>query len=280
MAKNEAAIQREKAMLSEHLPQHTIDYVHYLFTTYPCDFKIVPPRKGKLGDCRYPINGGNAQITVNGDLPKLQFLITTIHEFAHLKTFMEMGRRVTPHGKEWKQNYITLFEPLLSESHLEKDEIEVLRQHLSSPSASSCNDSVLSDYFNSGAHADGHSDLLKNLANGSLFEFNGRRYIKGNQVQKKYIIYAAESHRDFRLSGLANVKPIANNLQNDGQLSLFQDSHSAPVIFTISQLPVGATFMYQKIRFEIIEKKRSWYICRNTKTNRFFTIHKDVAYQK
>jgi hypothetical protein len=280
MSNEDVKIQREKAMLGEHLPEKTVDYVHHLFSTYPCDFKIVPPRKGKLGDCRYPIQGGNAQITVNGDLPKLQFLITTIHEFAHLKTFIEKGRRVAPHGAEWKQNYVLLFEPILNELHLEVDEILVLRQHLSSPTASSCNDPALSDFFNSEQHAEPNSDLLKNLPDGSLFEFNGKKYIKGNRVQKKFIIYAAESHRDFRLSGLANVKLLPQDSDHKGQLTLFDESSSKPAIHTIAQLPIGATFNYQNIRFEIMEKKRSWYVCRNTKNNRFYTIHKDVAFQK
>jgi SprT protein len=280
MSDQQKKIQREKAMLSEHLPESTVDYVHYLFQTYPCNFKIVPPRKGKLGDCRYPINGGSAQITVNGDLPKLQFLITTLHEFAHLKTFIEKGRKVAPHGNEWKENYVRLFEPLLNETHLAIDEIRVLRTHLSSPSASSCNDPALSDFFNAEQHTGPNTNLLKNIPDGSLFEFNGKKYIKGNRVQKKYIIYAAETHRDFRLSGLANVKLLPQDANHEGQLSLFQESAEKPLINTIAQLPVGATFTYQNIRFEIIEKKRNWYTCRNTKSNRLYTIHKDVAFQR
>ena len=42
---------------------------------------------------------------MNGDLNPYSFLITTLHEFAHLHTFQQHGNRVNPHGDEWKTNF-------------------------------------------------------------------------------------------------------------------------------------------------------------------------------
>jgi hypothetical protein len=273
-------IENEKAQLAEHLPLSTVDYVHSLFKKYPCNFKIVPPRKGKLGDCRYPMHNKEAQITVNGDLPIFQFLITTIHEFAHLKTFIDYGRRVTPHGSEWKANYIFLFQPILDEHLLEKKEIDVLKKHLSSPSATSCNDHHLSEFMHAEKHVNDGMALLKNLPSGAHFDFQGRRFIKGNLVQKKYIIYDANNHRDYRLSGLANIKLIDQEMvaaPKNNQLSLFESLFSSKKsIQTLASLEVGSRFKYDGHYFILKEKKRTRYICQHEKNKKLFSIHKDV----
>lgn len=270
-------IEQEKSILAEHLPLRSVDYVHSLFQKYPCNFKIVPPRKGKLGDCRYPMYNREAQITVNGDLPLLQFLITTIHEFAHLKTFLDNGKRVAPHGAEWKANYVLLFQPVINQLLIEPNEIEVIKKHLDSPSATSCNDPHLSDHFNT--KNDG-TLLLKDIPSGAHFAFNGRRFIKGNLVQKKFIIYDADNQRDYRLSGLANVHLLKNeetNQRKNNQLSLFEMlSPSKPVIKTLATLEVGMTFTYDDHRFKLIEKKRTRYICQHIKNKRYFSMHRDV----
>lgn len=270
----------EKAQLAEHLPSRTVDYVHSLFKKYPCNFKIVPPRKGKLGDCRYPMYNREAQITVNGDLSFFQFLITTIHEFAHLKTFIDNGRRVTPHGKEWKNNYVVLFQPVIENHLIEANEIEVLKKHLSSPSATSCNDHHLSEFMHAEKKGEDGLALLKNIPHGSHFEFQGRRFIKGNLVQKKFIIYAADNHRDYRLSGLANITLIPEEMitpAKNNQLSLFESLfNSKKEIQTLASLEVGMRFKYDNHYFILKEKKRTRYICQHEKNKRLFSMHKDI----
>jgi predicted SprT family Zn-dependent metalloprotease len=43
------------------------------------------------------------QITINGTLePQLFFFVLT-HELAHLIAFEKYGRRISPHGQEWKK---------------------------------------------------------------------------------------------------------------------------------------------------------------------------------
>jgi SprT protein len=273
-------IEQEKAMLAEHLPNRSVDYIHSLFKKYPCNFKIVPPRKGKLGDCRYPMYNQEAQITVNGNLSKLQFLITTIHEFAHLKTFLDKGKRVTPHGAEWKANYVLLFQPVINSELIEQSEIEVIKKHLSSPSATSCNDEYLSEYFHAEKHENDESTLLKNIPSGAHFEFNGRLFIKGNLVQKKFIIYDADNHRDYRLSGLANVsllKSATENQPKNNQLSLFESLlPQKPKIKTLASLEVGMRFKYDGHYFTVVEKKRTRYICQLEKSKRQFSMHQDI----
>ena len=96
------------SVLKKYVPLEYVDLVTDLLLKYRVVFKIVKPRKTKLGDFRAGVKNEKHQITVNGDLNKYSFLITTLHEFAHLITYDEYGRNAAPHGKEWKDNFTQL----------------------------------------------------------------------------------------------------------------------------------------------------------------------------
>ncbi|MFT6746247.1 MAG: SprT protein [Glaciecola sp.] len=65
-------------------------------------FKMVKARKRKLGDYRFNPITKEHQITINSGLEESLFFLTFIHELAHKKTFDNWGRRIQPHGQEWK----------------------------------------------------------------------------------------------------------------------------------------------------------------------------------
>ena len=76
--------------------------------------KIVITRKRytKHGDFRALPNGGH-QITVNEMSNPYRFLITTLHEIAHLITYKDFGPKIKPHGKEWKHTFREIISPFL-----------------------------------------------------------------------------------------------------------------------------------------------------------------------
>ena len=78
--------EKYRMVLSKYLPANFIEIVVELLVKHPVKFRVAKPRKTKLGDFRANRDGLH-QITVNGDLNPYSFLITTIHEFAHLVTF-------------------------------------------------------------------------------------------------------------------------------------------------------------------------------------------------
>ena len=51
---------------------------------------------------------------MNGTLNNYSFLITLIHELAHLLTFTQYKNRVEPHGREWKRIYGTMMKDFLT----------------------------------------------------------------------------------------------------------------------------------------------------------------------
>lgn len=74
-------------ILEKYVPPASTDYCHQLLYRYGFRLKITRSRKTKLGDYRFLSVQKKHVITVNHDLNPFQFLITYIHEVAHLVTF-------------------------------------------------------------------------------------------------------------------------------------------------------------------------------------------------
>jgi hypothetical protein len=100
------------AIFQQYLPESTADYCFNLWKQYQFNFKVTRPRHSKLGDYCFRRDRGH-QITVNANLNPYSFLVTYIHEVAHLQTFKQYGNKPEPHGKEWKRYFRKTFQPLL-----------------------------------------------------------------------------------------------------------------------------------------------------------------------
>jgi hypothetical protein len=192
------------------LPAGFEEVVVDLFLASPVRFKIVPPRKTKLGDFSIGHGMEKPQITINGDLNPYSFLITTLHEFAHLHTYQQYGNRVNPHGEEWKANFRKLLIPIIDSGKLPKD-IEIsLVNSLVSMKASSCTDIKLSRVLkNYDARKEGF-EILEQLPKNTIFVLNGRQFIKGDLRRKKFLCEEIISKKLFLINSLAEVRPLEN----------------------------------------------------------------------
>ncbi|PKP15392.1 MAG: sprT domain-containing protein, partial [Bacteroidetes bacterium HGW-Bacteroidetes-23] len=78
-------------VLLKYLPEHAVESVFELIKTNSVHLKIVNERVTRHGDYRrHP--SGKHHITVNANLNKYRFLITLVHEIAHLAAFEKYGR--------------------------------------------------------------------------------------------------------------------------------------------------------------------------------------------
>ena len=93
------------AQLQDYLPAGTYDAVLSYLRQYKVHLTVAAERKSILGDYRHSTNYANHRISVNGNLNAYSFLITLLHELAHLLTFEKFGNKVLSHGTEWKQIY-------------------------------------------------------------------------------------------------------------------------------------------------------------------------------
>ena len=148
--------------------------------------KIVNERVTRHGDYRRMPNGKH-QITVNATLNKYRFLITLVHEIAHLVAFEKYSRRIKPHGLEWKRTFQYLMLPFIRPEIFPSQILPLLAKHFKNPKASSSTDAQLSmalQLFDT-QHAD--KTYVFELPLGSVFRiYNGKLYKKGNKRVKRY----------------------------------------------------------------------------------------------
>ena len=111
--------------------------------------KIVITRKRytKHGDFRALPNGGH-QITVNEMSNPYRFLITTLHEIAHLIAYKDFGPKIKPHGKEWKNVFREIISPFLVPQIFPEELLRLLLLHFRNPKASSDTDTQLAVVLN------------------------------------------------------------------------------------------------------------------------------------
>lgn len=175
-----------KNVLHKYLPEHAIDPVFELIKTYHVHLKIVNERVTRHGDYRKNTDGSH-QITVNANLNQYRFLITLIHEIAHLVAFQKFGYRIKPHGTEWKQTFRLLMLPFLNTFIFPDALLRLVAQHFKNPSASSDTDAVLSMALKQYDISETTKTFVNDLPIGSLFRiYNGKIFKKGPLRIKRF----------------------------------------------------------------------------------------------
>lgn len=119
--------------------QDVVDFLH----SYKIHLKVKKDRTTVLGDYRPAHNGKPHTISVNGTLNKYHFLITFIHELAHLVNYLNHQLNVNPHGREWKTVFATLLNRFTTKKIFPPDIEEAIQQSIHNLSASTCSDPVL-----------------------------------------------------------------------------------------------------------------------------------------
>lgn len=205
---SESAEDKQKRVLAKYVPEVYVSYLHSLITLYPLNFKIVNPRKTKLGDFRYGKPGVRPAITVNGDLNPYSFLITSLHELAHFFAFKDYGLRIQPHGKEWQKTYRDLMLKTIDLKALPKDIEVALMQSLISVKASSCTDLNLFRVLKKYDHNANEKLLLEEIARGEVFQLQGKRFSRGELRRKRYLCTELSTNKKYLVSALAEVERV------------------------------------------------------------------------
>ncbi len=192
--------------LNQYLPESTGIIISRWIIKNEVHFRVTKPRNSKFGDYRHPWRNQGHMITVNGDLNQWAFLITTIHEFAHLLAWIKYKNTISPHGKEWKTQFKLLLDPFIRKEIFPKDLEFALIKYIADPSASSCVDAHLTIVLKK--YDAQQLPFLEELPKGTLFNFNGRNYIKGEKLRSRYRCVAQNNRHEYFISGLAEVQPL------------------------------------------------------------------------
>ncbi len=172
-------------VLDKYLPATAVQPLTVLLENYQVHLKIVNERQTRHGDYR-PMPDGTHRITINANLNKYRFLITLVHEIAHLVTFKKYGYHVKPHGLEWKETFQHLMIPFLRPEVFPSTLLPVLARHFKNPRASSDTDAAMSIALK-GYDTTTDKIYIFELEYGSYFiTSSGRRFQKGKKLRKRY----------------------------------------------------------------------------------------------
>ena len=173
--------------LIDFLPSGSYPLIEPFLVHYKVHLTITRSRSTILGDYRNAHAEKAHRITVNGNLNPYAFLITLLHELAHLITFIRFGHKVAAHGKEWKQQFGELLKQLLATDILPKDIKDQLIFSHQSPAASSCADLGLMRVLRKYDPKQEGVFLVEELAPGDIFVIKGDRFFRREEKVRKRI---------------------------------------------------------------------------------------------
>ena len=203
MAKKEAPL----SSLQDYIPMGSLEAVLHYLKQYKVHLTITRGRKTILGDYRHAIGTKNHRISVNGNLNKYSFLITLVHELAHLVTFMQYSNRVSSHGVEWKQVYRKLLVQFLIGDMFPPDVKHALERSLHNLPASSCADEGLMRVLKKYDPVQSGLLMVEQIEEGGLFQVErGNIFKKGKQLRKRFQCVELKTGKLYLFSPVYEVK--------------------------------------------------------------------------
>lgn len=170
--------------LDKYLPPAAIPFSMELLSDLNVQVKVVKMRVTKHGDYRRLAHGKHV-ITLNATPNPYRFLITLLHEIAHLRAFENFGRHIRPHGKEWKKTFQHLMLPCLRPEIFPPEMLPILAQHFKNPKASSSTDADLALALKQYDLPNGKVAVYE-IPQGGIFKmYNGKRFQRGRKKVKR-----------------------------------------------------------------------------------------------
>jgi hypothetical protein len=199
--------------LQDYLPPGTYDAVLQYLKQYKVHLTIARERKSILGDYRHRTTADHHRISVNGNLNKFSFLITLLHELAHLLTFEQFGNRVMAHGKEWKGVYGKVLHQFLEHRVFPADIARELALSLHNPAASSCaEDGLLRALRKYDAKGSTHRLVEELPMNGLFRTSDGRIFQRGAKVRKRFKCIEPATGKVYLFSPVYEVELVQQDI--------------------------------------------------------------------
>jgi hypothetical protein len=163
-------------IFAKHIPLSALEYAVELYRLGNFKLKITKDRQTKLGDYSFDPISNKHTITVNNGLNPYSFLITYVHEVAHLVATIRHGTHIKPHGEEWQSAYKEVLFPILKPSVFPEVLLVALYKHLHRPKASSCADITLQKVLHQFDPDASHLVFVEDLKPNDRFQHKGAIY--------------------------------------------------------------------------------------------------------
>lgn len=203
----------DKSNLTAYTTDAAAQLMVELIATYGFKLIIKKDRATKLGDYTHPTpQRPYHQITINGSLNKYAFVITFMHEVAHLITWNNYKRKVSPHGEEWKSAYYHLLFPIIGPDYFPEDIQVALRRHCKHIKSSSSYDIQLTEALGKYNENTEPVITIKDIMQGNSFKYKGRVFIKGTALRTRIKCECITNRKSYVFHPLAPVELLEENL--------------------------------------------------------------------
>jgi len=200
------------ATLEKHITPAAVQYCFSLWQRSPFELKLTKTRQTKVGDFTSRRSAAHPRITLNHDLNTHLFLLTYIHEVAHLFVHLRYGSRVDPHGEEWKNSFKELLAPLMQENAFPLEILHELKRHMVNPKASSFADTNLTKVLRQYDEDQQQSVVLSEIPEGSTFSIRKRYFRKGKLRRTRFLCQEIKTRRNYLVPCDAQVTNVQLSL--------------------------------------------------------------------
>ena len=195
--------------LAKYIPAEAAPFCASIIIRYGVHVKITKVRSTKYGDYTAPYNGSGHKITISYTTNKFSFLVTLLHELAHMLTYEKYSNKnVAPHGTEWKTEFSRLLHDCRYDGIFPPDLNKAIVKYASNPAASSCTDPDLLRALRKYGKDVPSSYFLEELPENTIFSLsNGKKFKKGPKLRKRYECMEISSKKLYLVDALAEVIP-------------------------------------------------------------------------
>jgi SprT protein len=194
-------------ILEQHVPAPSVAYCYSLWERYQFDFVAIRPRRTRLGDfTAKPLH--RERITVNVNLNPYNFLITYLHEVAHLEVYRQYKRRQPPHGKAWKTHFRALLLPVMNESNFPVSILRPLLDYAQNPTASTGTHLPLMQAIKSIDAPQTDLVMVSELPEGQVFRLNQKVFVRGTQRRTRIVCVEKVSQKKYLVAAHAWVEKM------------------------------------------------------------------------
>lgn len=197
--------------MAQFIPTNSAPIVNAMLDGFHVQLVVTKNRLTKHGDYRRPFGSRSFhKITVNGSLNKYAFLLTLVHEIAHMHAFSYFGDKIAPHGREWKKVFATLVEPFFREGIWPQELVGPLFNYFKNPKASS---SASPEVMKALSLYDDSNDLiyLDQLEDGSYFFLKSRPeriFKKINSRRTRVLCLEVTTKKQYAIHKMADVVEV------------------------------------------------------------------------
>lgn len=202
--------ERSFSFLEQFLPEGSYEQVAPFFKTHVVHLTLTNERRSVLGDYRHPVpDVPYHRISINANLNKYSFLITLLHELAHLFTHEHFGHKASPHGNEWKTQFRHILIPFMGKRFFPPEVERALYAYLHNPAASTCTDSDLfKALYRYDEHKPGYK-LVDDIGMNQFFEMeDGEVFQKIEKLRTRTKCREVSSGKMYLFQGIMEVRAV------------------------------------------------------------------------